>query len=208
MPSPKKISKAVTKVSSSPAQKGAKPAKVAPKTASTTKTKAKVTPVSKKPVAVSKTPRKPSPAPVAPKKSRATVSSPKEVKKTVIESTPVATEATLMSAVLANSNLHIRMATSASEEHDDGADPGHLPNDEVLDEADQAQHLQLQELAAINRRARELNKPETHEDFDGAHCVECDTVIPPARLLLQKVRCVDCQSFLEEDAKRRQRTLA
>ena len=88
---------------------------------------------------------------------------------------------------------------------DEGADPGHFPTDEVLDETDQAQHLQLQEQAAISLKARELNKPETHPDFDGIHCVECDEVIPKERLSLRKVRCVHCQTFLEEDRQRQRR---
>lgn len=90
---------------------------------------------------------------------------------------------------------------------DEGADPGHFPNDEVLDETDQAQHLQLQEQAAINMKARELNKPESHPDFDGKHCVDCDDEIPAARLSLRRVRCVHCQQFLEEESARQRRML-
>ena len=42
--------------------------------------------------------------------------------------------------------------------------------------------------------------PESHPDFDGAHCVEehCGEPIPKARLALGKVRCVSCQSLLEK----------
>lgn len=83
-----------------------------------------------------------------------------------------------------------------------------MPTDEVMDETDQAQLLQLQEQAAISLRARELNRPETHPDFDGVHCVECDIDMPPERLALRRIRCVDCQTFLEEEKKRRQRTMA
>lgn len=88
---------------------------------------------------------------------------------------------------------------------DEGIDPGALPLDEVHDEAEIAQHLQLQELAAISRKAREMNRPESHPDFDGETCVECGEDIPPERLRLHRVRCVDCQSFLEEEDARRRR---
>lgn len=76
-------------------------------------------------------------------------------------------------------------------------DPGFLTNDEVFDEADHAQWQQLREQAAIHARAINLNKPETHPDFDGEHCIECGENIPNARLKLLKVRCVDCQNDLE-----------
>lgn len=40
---------------------------------------------------------------------------------------------------------------------------------------------------------------ETHPDFDGVHCVRCDEEIPTQRLAMGKVRCTDCQSFLERN---------
>lgn len=45
--------------------------------------------------------------------------------------------------------------------------------------------------------AQQRAKPETHPDFDGKHCVECDVEIPGERLLLGKVRCVHCQTVRE-----------
>ncbi len=39
--------------------------------------------------------------------------------------------------------------------------------------------------------------PETHPDFNGKDCVDCEELIPPARLALGKVRCVECQGILE-----------
>mgnify|MGYP000961097129 CR=1 FL=1 len=80
-------------------------------------------------------------------------------------------------------------------------DPGFLTNDDVFDEADHAQWQQLREQASIHARAINLNKPEKHPDFDGEHCIDCDESIPPARLLLSKVRCVDCQNDLEQKNK-------
>jgi hypothetical protein len=90
---------------------------------------------------------------------------------------------------------------------DEGANPGYILNSEVLDEAEQAQMLQLQEQATISYRAREMNRPETHPDFDGLHCVDCDDEIPALRLALRRVRCVHCQELLEEERKRHQRTM-
>ena len=55
-------------------------------------------------------------------------------------------------------------------------------------------------LADAERRARGKSAPERHPDFDGQHCVEehCGVDIPAARLVLGKVRCVDCQTLLEK----------
>ncbi len=51
--------------------------------------------------------------------------------------------------------------------------------------------------AEAERRARGKSAPETHPDFDGVHCLDCDDEIPAARLKLGKIRCVPCQSLLE-----------
>jgi RNA polymerase-binding transcription factor DksA len=83
-----------------------------------------------------------------------------------------------------------------------GMDMGPLPNDEVFDEADGAQHLQLREIAETQRRARLLNQPERHPDFDGKHCLDCESLIPQVRLNLQRIRCVECQQELENTLKR------
>lgn len=48
-------------------------------------------------------------------------------------------------------------------------------------------------IAAIRAR----NLPETHPNFDGEHCVDCDDDIPDGRLKLGKIRCVSCQAFIE-----------
>lgn len=89
-------------------------------------------------------------------------------------------------------------------ENDEGANPGFFQTDEVFDETDYAQHLQLMEQADISRRARELNRPQVHPDFDGEHCIECDIQIPPARLQAGRIRCVDCQEEVESEARRNQ----
>lgn len=57
------------------------------------------------------------------------------------------------------------------------------------------------EVCTAEALARQLGKsgPERHPDFDGFHCVDpnCGIAIPLERLVLGKVRCVDCQSLLE-----------
>lgn len=73
-----------------------------------------------------------------------------------------------------------------------------MPRDEVFDECDQAQWLNLQEIAQSAKLARERSAPETHPEFDGVHCVDCDIEIPAQRLALHKVRCVHCQEDLEK----------
>ena len=46
--------------------------------------------------------------------------------------------------------------------------------------------------------AQQRAAPETHPDFDGKHCIECDVEIHPGRLALKKVRCIDCQEATEK----------
>lgn len=84
------------------------------------------------------------------------------------------------------------------------ADPGFLDSSEVFDETDHAQHQQLREQAAIQERARQMARPETHPDFDGQHCVDCDDEIPEFRLKIGRVRCVDCQQAIEDEHRRKQ----
>lgn len=52
--------------------------------------------------------------------------------------------------------------------------------------------------AEAERRARGKSGPESHPDFDGSHCVDCEEDIPAKRLALKKVRCVECQARLEK----------
>ncbi len=74
---------------------------------------------------------------------------------------------------------------------------------EVYDETDYAQHLQLTEQANLIKKALQMNKPETHPDFDGVHCIECGIVIPEGRIKLKKMRCVDCQEEVDFINKRK-----
>lgn len=43
-----------------------------------------------------------------------------------------------------------------------------------------------------------LAAPESHPDFDGTHCIECDNDIPEGRLRLGRIRCVYCQTIKEK----------
>lgn len=61
-----------------------------------------------------------------------------------------------------------------------------------------AERLEQAQRDSAIKLASKSAAPETHPDFDGIHCVDCDTDIPEGRLKLGKVRCVDCQSHLEK----------
>jgi len=67
----------------------------------------------------------------------------------------------------------------------------------MADDIDSAQEVNElhQELSLIAARAKA--QPEQHDKFDGKHCVDCEEPIPPVRLALGRVRCVDCQSIIE-----------
>lgn len=101
-----------------------------------------------------------------------------------------------------NSKVVQKEIFSFDEKEENLLDPGFLSNQDVFDETDHAQWQQLREQAMIQHQAKQLNKPETHSDFDGIHCVSCDIEIPKARLNLQKIRCIDCQQDLENSNKR------
>ncbi len=55
---------------------------------------------------------------------------------------------------------------------------------------------------AIAAASRAVER-ETHPDFDGKHCVEddCGAEIPKERLKMGRVRCVSCQSRLEQKSR-------
>lgn len=45
--------------------------------------------------------------------------------------------------------------------------------------------------------------PQHHPDFDGAHCLDCETPLPALRLEMGRIRCVECQTSLDARLKRR-----
>lgn len=71
-------------------------------------------------------------------------------------------------------------------------------NTEIGDEADQASRLERNFIAASLKAQQEAMKPETHPDFDGVHCIECDDEIPLLRLNMGKIYCVHCQEAREK----------
>jgi len=166
----------------------------------------KASPVVAKKAVAKKTSPKPAPkkTAVTPKVSKAPVA-----KKSPVPSNPRKSvqPSPVPAAPLAAPPRPVVPVSSFEPTIDEGANPGYILNSEVLDEAEQAQMLQLQEQATISYRAREMNRPETHPDFDGLHCVDCDDEIPALRLALRRVRCVHCQELLEEERKRHQRTM-
>lgn len=64
------------------------------------------------------------------------------------------------------------------------------------DEFDRATAREMADREAAISRIRAAAK-ESHPDFNGVDCVECEESIAPERLAMQKVRCVFCQRKLE-----------
>lgn len=73
---------------------------------------------------------------------------------------------------------------------------------ELIDAA-QNQQRENEERALMNVRARMA--PERHPHFDGSHCVEadCGDLLPKARLLDGRIRCVECQTIIEQERNKR-----
>lgn len=71
------------------------------------------------------------------------------------------------------------------------------------DPSDQATKLEFQHNADSLAAIRRANAPQSHPDFDGVHCLDCDTEIPRERLAAGRIRCTDCQSIIEQQNARR-----
>ena len=67
----------------------------------------------------------------------------------------------------------------------------------MADIFDTAQAFQARLNSDAEARARGKSAPESHPEFDGYHCVDCSEGIHPVRLAMGKVRCMECQDFLE-----------
>lgn len=65
---------------------------------------------------------------------------------------------------------------------------------DIIDDA-QAYNEFYQQVALKNQQAKVA--PESHPDFDGLHCVDCEEEIPALRLLMSRIRCVGCQEYKE-----------
>ncbi len=60
---------------------------------------------------------------------------------------------------------------------------------------------QMNEQALANQRA--ADKPQTHPDFDGLHCIDCEEDLPAVRLAYKRVRCTVCQEAQDKRDKLR-----
>lgn len=65
---------------------------------------------------------------------------------------------------------------------------------DFIDEAQAVNELH-QEVSLRNQLAKV--QPESHPDFDGLHCIDCEDLIPAPRLLWGRIRCVGCQEHKE-----------
>ncbi len=72
-----------------------------------------------------------------------------------------------------------------------------LNNTEVFDDAEIASAYEMEFISKALEKHKDSLKPETHPDFDGTHCIDCEIEIPLFRLGMGKIRCVDCQSELD-----------
>lgn len=75
---------------------------------------------------------------------------------------------------------------------------GMLESGEVYDEAELATAYEAGFLAEALKRHQEKMAPQKHPDFDGVHCLDCETEIHAKRLEMGKIRCTDCQEELEK----------
>jgi RNA polymerase-binding transcription factor DksA len=67
----------------------------------------------------------------------------------------------------------------------------------MSDPNDEASEIEMAERHQAIHSASLKAAPETHPDFDGVHCLDCEDEIPAGRLALKKIRCVYCQEALE-----------
>jgi len=74
---------------------------------------------------------------------------------------------------------------------------------EVYDECEIASAYEMEFTQRAIERLQNQMKPETSIDFDGKHCIECESEIPKGRLAMKKIRCVDCQTVLEKRSRTR-----
>lgn len=61
------------------------------------------------------------------------------------------------------------------------------------DELEMASHLQDQ----LNTQGRKVVAaalaPQTHPDFNGKDCLDCEVELPPVRIAMGRIRCTVCQ---------------
>ncbi len=71
---------------------------------------------------------------------------------------------------------------------------------DYIDDAQAVNELH-QEVSLHNQRLKVA--PEQHPDFDGVHCVDCEIELHVVRIQMGRVRCVDCQEWLDHAEKMR-----
>ena len=68
-----------------------------------------------------------------------------------------------------------------------------------MDEA----YLELAEATTEHQRnaalaaAAAATQAQSHPDFDGTHCIDCEVHMPLQRLAMGRIRCVPCQTAVE-----------
>lgn len=78
-----------------------------------------------------------------------------------------------------------------------------LENNEVYDEAEVASALESSLLSKALLEHKQKMAPQTHPNFDGLHCVDCEVPIHKDRLKMGRVRCTACQEHFEYVEKRK-----
>lgn len=71
------------------------------------------------------------------------------------------------------------------------------------DEMDMASNMEIMFTESAIHAVQCLTAPQKHPDFDGENCLDCAEPIPTERLSMFKIRCVCCQTAVEEADKRR-----
>lgn len=75
--------------------------------------------------------------------------------------------------------------------------------EKTADPSDMATQIQDRNNEQAWLRMRKSLAPQTHPDFDGAHCLDCADDMPPERLAAQRIRCTLCESKIEKRNKQR-----
>lgn len=73
-----------------------------------------------------------------------------------------------------------------------------MSGDNHSDNLDQAAFIQdIINNTGVAKAALQV-APQTHPDFDGKNCVNCEDSLPKVRLTMGRIRCVACQTLLEK----------
>lgn len=69
------------------------------------------------------------------------------------------------------------------------------------DELDMASEMEMIFNEEAQQAVAARLQPETHPDFDGRHCIECEDELPELRLTMGRIHCVSCQQRIENEKK-------